>query len=141
MTLGPEKEGEIIIKGDCLGKYVGVEGSSPEYVLKTGDIGFINFKGELIVTGRKSFFLKNRGFRLSPELIESVIRSFSGVKDCRVMMRDSHLVAEVIANDNLLFKLDFLSHLSKKLPSYAIPEDIIRVNQIPRTLSGKIKRN
>jgi acyl-CoA synthetase (AMP-forming)/AMP-acid ligase II len=85
-------------------------------------------------------FLKHRGFRLSPEHIESVIRSFSGVDDCRISVQDSRLVAEVLSYDLSVSKIDLLNYLAERLPSYAVPEDILKVEHIPRTSSGKVKR-
>ena len=138
--LGPEQEGEIVVTGICVANYSDTESHSSENVLRTGDIGYLTSEGELVVVGRRSVFLKYRGFRLSPEQIESVIRSFSGVEDCRVSMQDSHLVAEVVSSGHSVSKRILLNYLVERLPAYAIPEDVIQVELVPRTPSGKIKR-
>lgn len=140
-TLGPEQEGEIVVTGKCVANYADTARDSSENVLNTGDIGYLTQDGELVVVGRRSVFLKYRGFRLSPEQIESVIRTFSGISDCRVSVRDSRLMAEVVSSNHTISKAEVLNHLADRLPPYAIPEDVIQVEQIPRTPSGKIKRH
>jgi acyl-coenzyme A synthetase/AMP-(fatty) acid ligase len=124
-----------MVSGDCLGSYLGQNGSR----LLTGDTGYITGSNELVINGRKSLYLKNRGFRISPELVESVIASFNGVKDCRVLMIDSKLVAEVVYDD-IISPGDLLAFMSTRLPSYAIADQVLRVESVPRTPSGKIKR-
>ena len=84
--------------------------------------------------------MKYRGFRLSPEQVESVIRLFPGIEDCRVSMQGERLVAEVVSSGNPVSKRDLLNHLAGRLPVYSIPEDVISVERVPRTPSGKIKR-
>jgi acyl-coenzyme A synthetase/AMP-(fatty) acid ligase len=139
-SLGPEQEGEIAVMGQCVADYIGAECRSSEYIFRTGDIGYLTREGELVVVGRRSVFLKYRGFRLSPEQIESVIYSFSGVEDCRVSMQDARLIAEVVSSSQSLSKHSLLNYLLERLPAYAVPEDVIQVERIPRTPSGKIKR-
>jgi acyl-CoA synthetase (AMP-forming)/AMP-acid ligase II len=138
----PEEEGEIVVTGPCVANYAG-EGQNPSgNVLRTGDIGYMTRSGELVVVGRRSVFLKHRGFRLSPELIESGIRSYSGIEDCRVLMRDGRLVAEVVSSAGQVVEgHDLLNHLAARLPAYSVPEDVIQVERIPRTPSGKIRRH
>jgi acyl-coenzyme A synthetase/AMP-(fatty) acid ligase len=133
--LDRNQEGEIMVSGECVGTYLGHSGGC----LLTGDIGYITGSNELVINGRKSLYLKNRGFRVSPEKIESVIASFNGVRDCRVLMIDSKLVAEAVYDDTISQR-DILAFMSTRLPSYAIADEVLRVESVPRTPSGKIKR-
>lgn len=139
-TLEPYREGEILLKGDCVAlPYYGETEKSSDF-FATGDIGYLDARGELFISGRKSLYLKSRGFRVSPEYIESMIGVFEGVKDCRVSMLDSVLLAEVVPLDHSFPIKELIKFLSKRLPNYAIPEKVIFVDSIPRTPSGKIKR-
>ncbi|GMQ86815.1 MAG: hypothetical protein BMS9Abin08_0013 [Gammaproteobacteria bacterium] len=130
------QEGEIMVSGDCVGTYLGQSGSH----LLTGDTGYITDSNELVINGRKSIFIKNRGFRVSPEWVESVITSFNGIKDCRVLMIDSRLVAEVVYDDSISHR-DILAFMSTRLPGYATADEVVRVESVPRTPSGKVKRD
>jgi len=134
--LDRNQEGEIMVSGDCVGTYLGQSDSQ----LLTGDTGYITGSNELVINGRKSVFIKNRGFRVSPEWVESVIASFNGIQDCRVLMVDSRLVAEVVYDDSISHR-DVLAFMSTRLPGYAIADEVVRVESVPRTPSGKIKRN
>ncbi len=132
-------EGEIVVSGRCVSGYLGAPASN---TLRTGDIGYISEAGELIVVGRNSAFLKYRGYRLSPELIESVIRQFAGVDDSRVLVVDQRLRAEIVCSDRSLWsKQAWLEHLADRLPVYAVPEEVVLVDSVPRTASGKLKRH
>ena len=134
-ALGSNQEGEIVVSGDCVGSYLGQRGSR----LLTGDTGYISDSNELVISGRKSLYIKNRGFRISPEQVESVIASFTGVQDCRVLMVDSRLIAEVVYDDGIS-QGDILAFMRTRLPGYAIANEVVRVASIPRTPSGKIRR-
>ena len=135
------EEGEILVRGRCVADYSTRALGAPPGVLRTGDIGYINQERELFVVGRRSAFLKYRGYRLSPERIESVFRDVPEVEDCRISMRDDRLVVEVVWRGQALTKLDLLNHASERLPTYAMPEVVVAVDRIPRTMSGKIKRH
>jgi acyl-coenzyme A synthetase/AMP-(fatty) acid ligase len=137
-ALGANQEGEIKVTGDGVCSYLGFEESNS---LRTGDIGFIDDNGELVVVGRGSAFLKYRGYRLSPEHIESVIRTCDDVKDARVLVRNEKLVAEVVPQAAPFARGELLRLMREKLPIYAIPEEIVTVDAVPRTASGKIKRH
>jgi acyl-coenzyme A synthetase/AMP-(fatty) acid ligase len=134
-TLGTNQEGEIIVTGGCVGIYLGQAGAR----LSTGDTGYFTDNNELVISGRKSLYINNRGFRVSPERVESVFASFDGVQDCRVQMSGVKLVAEVVYHEGVS-QSDLLAFVSVRLPSYAVPDELVRVESIPRTHSGKIKR-
>ena len=94
--VGRGREGAIVLYGENLGSYLG---TAPAEGFETGDLGFMDESGELFVTGRKAAFLKNRGFRISPERLESLLLTMHGIRDGRVLMRDNRLLAELVADD------------------------------------------
>ena len=130
------EEGEIVVRGPCVCAYRGQQLSE----LRTGDIGYLTAGRELVVVGRRSAFIKYRGFRLSPEQIESVIASCAGVEESRVCVIDGRLVAQVVHPD-WLTAAELLAHVAARLPVHAVPEEFVRVAAIPRTLTGKIRRH
>jgi acyl-coenzyme A synthetase/AMP-(fatty) acid ligase len=133
---GRNEEGEIIVSGDCVANYHG----QPTAELRTGDLGYLTDNDELVVVGRRSSYLKHRGFRISPELVESAIAQFPGVRDCRLVVKDSTLVAEVVCDGEVSWA-EIPAFASVRLPAHAVPERIERVASIARTASGKIKRH
>lgn len=134
------KEGEIHIKGDLLALPYYGENEVFEEFFATGDTGYFNKDHELCVTGRQSQFLKLRGYRISPEQVESVLNTLEYVQESRVSMLGEKLVAEVVRSNHSLSGQQLLANLSSRLPNYSIPEDITFVQAIPRTASGKVKR-
>jgi acyl-CoA synthetase (AMP-forming)/AMP-acid ligase II len=139
-SLVEEQEGEICIRGSCLAwPYLGDSGPDPGY-FATGDMGYLNAEQELMITGRKSLFIKHKGFRISPEHIESIMIQIRNVIDCRVLLKNSVLTAEVIRRDDTLSPETILNFMTLKLPPYAVPEIICFVEQLPRTASGKLQR-
>lgn len=135
-----DEDFRILIKGDCIGSYMdSVLDASADW-FETGDNGYINNE-RLYVTGRESAFIKNRGYRISPVIIESIIRNYKGIKDCVVYSHDGELSAKIIADDHdNSLKQKLFSELNKKLPDYYVPKNIIVCEHIPRTISGKIIR-
>ena len=125
-------EGEIVVSGEAV--------AVPSRVLHTGDLGYFDEANELVVTGRRSAFIKRRGYRLSPEAIESVAADCSGVVDCRAIGRDERLILEVVGPDELSIPL-LMEQLRHQLPSAMVPDEVQRVQSIERTYSGKIKRS
>jgi acyl-coenzyme A synthetase/AMP-(fatty) acid ligase len=124
-------EREIVVLGECV--------AAPSGVLLTGDLGYFDSAGELIVRGRRSAFIKRRGYRLSPEQIESVACTCDGVVDCRAVCRDDRLILEVVAPAELSV-LALLAKLRSSLPPAMVPDEVRRVEAVPRTYSGKVRR-
>ncbi|MCA9955575.1 MAG: acyl--CoA ligase [Anaerolineales bacterium] len=132
--------GEIQLQGESLAWPYWGETAVADF-FPTGDIGYIDpTTEELFINGRQSAFLKVRGYRLSPEYLESVIGSCAGVVDCRVSGSKTGILAEVVPADASVSSQTLLAALAAKLPNYALPEAITFVDAIPRTHSGKIKR-
>lgn len=132
--------GEIHIRGESLAwPYYGETAVSDFF--PTGDIGYIHRDTqELYIVGRHSLFLKVRGYRISPETIESAIRNFPNILDCRVSGTEIGILAEVVPTDHSVSPQTLLKFLATRLPDYAIPETVTFVTSIPRTHSGKIIR-
>jgi acyl-coenzyme A synthetase/AMP-(fatty) acid ligase len=139
-AVGQNQEGEILIRGDCLGlPYLGETPISNAY-FATGDLGYVDSRGQLMITGRKSLFIKHKGFRISPEMIEAIIRTLPHVLDCRVFLQNDELVAEIVSQETEPSKQEVFEFITPKLPSYAVPISIVWVEHLPRTASGKLKR-
>lgn len=125
------EEGEVVVSGDCVAVADGV--------LRTGDLGYFSAEGELHITGRKSAFIKHRGYRLSPEPIESALMQFPGIRDCRVRGADEQLIAELV-EDPPVARRELIAHLRGQLPAHGVPDRFVTVAAVARTYSGKIKR-
>jgi acyl-CoA synthetase (AMP-forming)/AMP-acid ligase II len=132
--------GEIILYGKCLALPYLKEPGAPGGPFATGDLGYIDLDGELYVVGRKGLILKNRGYRISPESVEAVIRTYDGVVDCRVSISAAGMLAELQIEGAERSVVALAQFLSERLPRYCIPDQMVFVDSIPRTPSGKIRR-
>jgi len=98
-------EGEIWAKGDNVMKGYYKEPDMTREVLtqdgwfKTGDLGFLDNKGNLFIKGRlKNMILSSTGENIYPEEIESVINNFRHVVESLVIEKKGKLVAMVHLN-------------------------------------------
>ena len=110
------REGEIVLYGENLGSYLG---AVPPEGFPTGDLGFLEHSGEVFVTGRKAAFLRNRGFRVSPQRIETLLMTMDGIRDGRVLMRDNRLLVELVADsDASPPQRAVIDYLAERLQAY-----------------------
>ena len=119
--------------------------------LHTGDLGYINEDGAVFVTGRIKRIVMTRGndgnpTKMFPDRIENVIYSHKDVDLCCVIgiadkERINYPRAYVVIKgkaDKETVKHEILNICKQKLPIYMIPEEIVFVDNLPRTSRGKI---
>ena len=118
--------------------------------LHTGDVGIISDDGLLIITGRiKRIITRREGnvyHKVFPVLIESKLAKINGVKEIAIVGRPddkagSVPVAYVVPNYKGNFdelKKELVSFCFAELDKYEYPVDFICVEEIPRTMLGKV---
>ncbi len=104
---------------------------------RTGDLAKQLPDGNFVCVGRMDSQVKIRGFRIDLGEIENVLRQYANavVKDEINQLGDNILVAFVVSESK---KEGLLEHLKTVLPDYMIPSKIIRINEIPLTVNGKV---
>lgn len=149
----PNKSGEICVIGTALGLgYFNNKEQTDkafqrnpnqnnyiEYMYRTGDLGFLNEKGEFMFNGRKDFQIKYLGHRIELEEIDKAIMDCEEVVRSCVLFDEekSKLYGFYIGN---ISKADLSQKLSKNLPVYMIPTKLIQMDEFPLTKNGKIDR-
>lgn len=145
--------GEICILGQCLssGYYNAWEKTKESFVqcpvnsrwmenmYRTGDLAYIDEKGEYIFAGRKDFQIKRLGHRIELGEIENTILAIPEVYNaCCVYNQSSNdIYAMYVGNINV----DEINKIIKrKLPSYMIPTKYERLKEMPMNINGKIDR-
>lgn len=129
------------------GKFVKNPFNTEELIYETGDLGRWNENGEIEFFGRNDNQVKIRGYRIELGDIEAQLNLIDPIKESVVIAKknDKHedfLVAYII-KENSAGKIqigDIISILSKKLPLYMIPHNIIAIDQFPLTPNQKIDR-
>lgn len=148
--------GEICVSGIGVGQgYIGLPEKTAEVFLidpfhtsekmyRTGDAGRWLASGMLEFLGRRDSQVKLFGNRIELSEIEQVILSVNEVKQAVVMVQELAgnpvLAAYIVWNDAVISNTELKQYLRQRLPVYMIPSQIISIEEMPLTSSGKIDR-
>jgi amino acid adenylation domain-containing protein len=148
--------GELALAGDGLARgYLGRPDLTAERFLpdpfsgipgsrlyRTGDRVRAMAGGRLAFQGRSDHQVKIRGFRIELEEIEAALRAFPGVREAAVGLREvapgeTRLVAFVAAAGPVE---ELRSGLRDRLPPVMVPAEVVSLDALPRTATGKVDR-
>ena len=146
-------EGEICIRGTCLtmGYYNDPEKTSAvftqnplntaygEQIYRTGDIGRINERGELVFLCRKDSQIKHMGHRIELGEIEAAALKSEDVR-MACCVYDNNAKRIVLFYVGECEGKTLLTHLMTLLPRYMIPAELVVLDVMPLTPNGKIDR-
>ena len=149
--------GELWLKGPnvMLGYYnkpeVTKNAITEDGYYKTGDVGYVDEKGNFYITDRVKELIKYKGFQVAPAELEGCLAAHSEVEDCAVLglfapdletelptafvVLKNGIEADAATEKRLL---DFVA--GKVAPHKKIRGGIRFVEKIPKTQSGKILR-
>jgi acyl-CoA synthetase (AMP-forming)/AMP-acid ligase II len=142
--------GEIKAKGDNV--MIGYWNSPDETALTikdgwlcTGDLARIDGDGFIYIVDRKKNIIKSGANRISPIEIENVVLQIPGVQECAAVGIDDDILGEaiilfIVGDAFSIEKKDIFLYCKKNLASYKIPKMIEFVSELPKTSSGKVKR-
>lgn len=152
----PNKEGELCIRGTSLamGYYNNPEKtiaafvqnplnhSYPEIIYRTGDLVFINSRGEIVFKGRKDSLIKHLGYRIELGEIEHVIiNTLKLVKNgCVVYNHQRKEITLYYEAPQELSPAHFRKSIGSSLPKYMIPVVYHHLPELKRNTNGKIDR-
>ena len=109
----------------------------------TGDMGYLDDEGYLFLKGRRDAMLKVEGNRVYPTEVSARIADVAPVRDVHVVGAPDktgkhRLMAFVTVDSEDAFDPNALrNQLRKQLPSYMVPADVVVLEDVPRTASGK----
>jgi amino acid adenylation domain-containing protein len=152
--------GEVFIGGGCVARgYLNLPEATEERFVpdpfsedlgarmyKTGDQAKLRSDGELEFIGRSDDQVKIRGFRIEPAEVESIINLGPGVIETIVIPREDvpghrRLVAYVVlAREDASRLQEVRQFVAAHLPSHMVPSSFVELEQLPRTVRGKIDR-
>lgn len=116
----------------------------PLDAFESQDLGAIDAAGRVSVTGRADIVINRNGLKMSPEAIESRIQGLTAVADCAVGVGGgdgAHMVALIVPRTPApSVAADLFASFPDVLGPEQRPNDVITVDAIPRTPSGKIDR-
>jgi long-chain acyl-CoA synthetase len=117
----------------------------PDGWFGTGDLA--RFEGDaLFIVGRAKEMIIRSGFNVYPAEIEAVLSTHSAVVQCAVVGRSVEGNEEVVAFVQLLKgskvnARDLMAHVAPQLTSYKRPSEIILLDALPATSTGKILKH
>jgi len=143
--------GEVIVRGQTVmqGYYGNPEATNRtirDGWLHTGDIGYLDNDGDLFIVQRRTDLIVSGGENVYPAEVEAVIRQHPAVKDVAVIgMTDAEwgqrVAAAIIpATESHPTPDDIITYCREHLAGYKVPRQIIFVDALPQTASGKIER-
>jgi acyl-CoA synthetase (AMP-forming)/AMP-acid ligase II len=142
--------GEIVIKGGVVisGYEDAPEENKAAFVdgwFRTGDLGHIDNEGYLFITGRKKDLINKGGEKISPEEIDTVLRSHPGVKDAMSFrihdpVLGEDIMAMVVLADTRVSEEELTQYVLDRLVQFKVPRRIYLVEEIPRGPTGKLLR-
>jgi amino acid adenylation domain-containing protein len=139
--------GEILVSGACVcSGYVGwAREEAPKLTeafsfptWRTGDLGYVDCEGCLHYIGRADRQVKVRGVRIHLAEIEEVIRGNPGITESICAIDSNGLLVLFFQSNQKSFLPDVRVWLTARLPLSHLPSRVVRVDHIPKTLSGKV---
>lgn len=111
---------------------------------KTGDLGYVDGDGDLIMSGRSKELIIRGGYNITPLEIESVLHQHPAVQDAAVVGIDHEILGEDIAaavtlRPGISVEVDELAAFCKEhLADNKVPRTIVILAELPRNPNGKV---
>ncbi|MCQ8905321.1 MAG: AMP-binding protein [Methanothermobacter sp.] len=153
------EEGEIVIR-TAEGKPIGLFNGyyrNPEKTSEvwhdgyyhTGDTAWMDEDGYMWFVGRTDDIIKSSGYRIGPFEVESAIISHPSVLECAVTGYPDPIRGQVVKATIVLargyepseeLKKEIQDHVKRVTAPYKYPRIVEFVDELPKTISGKIRR-
>jgi len=109
-----------------------------------GDLGWLDAAGYLHVAGRADDLIIRGGVNIHPIVVEAEMMRCPGVAEVAVVGRPAaqlgeEVVAFAVAGDGFDMN-DLLSHCRRELAPHMLPVEVILLDSLPRTTSGKVRK-
>jgi len=150
--------GEVVVKAPWLTSgYIKDKDASIELwkggYMHTGDVGYIDETGSLVITDRIKDVIKSGGEWISSLQIEDIVSQCEEVKEVAAIGVPDKKWGErpilIISTDNTVHKTEIISNVQKKIneqielgfiSKWAMPDRVVFVNEIDKTSVGKINK-
>jgi fatty-acyl-CoA synthase len=150
-TVQPNTEGELCVKGLLMKGYYKMPAATASAVDKqgwfhSGDLGVINEKGYVKITGRLKDVIIRSGVEIHPAEVEEILYSLPEISEVQVFgFPHAELAQEVAAWIKLrkgakLTLEDVARYASRKMEKAKAPHHFKFVKEFPMTRSGKIQK-
>jgi acetyl-CoA synthetase len=155
------EQGEIVLRTDRIKPlglfkeyYRDVEKTKEVYsdnVYHTGDIAWRDEDGYYWFVGRTDDVIKSSGYRIGPFEVESALMTHPAVVECAITGVPDEVRGQVVKATIVLAKAykdkageelvkEIQNHVKKTTAPYKYPRVVEFVEELPKTISGKIRR-
>lgn len=155
----PGEEGEIVIRTDrkkpfgMFGGYYRDEKLTEKVwhndIYYTGDVAWMDEDGYYWFVGRADDVIKSSGYRIGPFEVESALIEHSSVLECAITAVPDEIRGQIVKASVVLAKgyqaskklaRELQDYVKKITAPYKYPRIIEFVDELPKTISGKIRR-
>ncbi|MDM7957630.1 class I adenylate-forming enzyme family protein [Blastomonas sp.] len=153
-----DENGKIITARNVSGEIYGYQNHSRRYWndpeataasfregwTKTGDLGFVDDDGDLIMSGRSKELIIRGGYNITPLEIESVLHEHPAVHSAAVVGIDHDVLGEDVAAavtlrpDTEATDTDLADWCKQHLADNKVPRTIIILAELPHNPNGKV---
>lgn len=150
--LNPLEIGEIAEKGPYTFKgYFANENLNSKVFTKdgyflTGDLGYIDLTGNLVIAGRVDDQINRLGENILPKEVEAILKEYKYIKNCAVLGVDDEELGQktcaCIEKTDHLFTIQDLRDFfeDKGVARFKVPDEIYFVDKLPYSNIGKIDK-
>jgi long-chain acyl-CoA synthetase len=152
-SAAPGVDGEVqILTPDLMAGYLDAGGAlskmNASAWFTTGDVGHLDERGSLFITGRKKDLIIRGGVNISPAAIEESLMHIPGVVEVAVVSIPHELYGEDVV---AVLKLDVgveletildsvVAYAKRNLAQHQQPARYISIDELPRTANGKVQK-
>jgi o-succinylbenzoate---CoA ligase len=136
-------DGEILVAGPT----VAAASLAPDGWLHTGDLGSVDERGCVRVSGRKADTIVSGGENVAPAEVEAALEAHPGVLEAAVLGREDPEWGEAVtaivvaARGARTDEQQLREHCAQRLAPFKVPKRIVLTAEpLPRTASGKLLR-
>ncbi len=144
--------GEILLRAPMLfrgyrqggdGRVVGPDGARDWFA--TGDAGWLDADGKVVVSGRIEDVITTGAEKVWPDLVERTLMAHPGVAEVAVWKRSDpewgeRVVAWVVPTDDVPSLDELRQIVADGIAPWAAPKELVLVDDLPRTAAGKVRR-
>jgi fatty-acyl-CoA synthase len=145
-----ESVGEIQVRGNWIAaSYYNDDTSAAKFAgdwLRTGDVATVDADGYIRIVDRTKDLVKSGGEWISSVELEGLIMSHPDVAEAAVIAVvhpkwDERPLACVVARAGVqLTREDILNHLEGKVAKWWLPDDVVFIEEVPKTSVGKFDK-
>jgi acyl-CoA synthetase (AMP-forming)/AMP-acid ligase II len=149
--MAPGAQGEICVRGNGVfaGYWQNEEATEKAFRhgwFHTGDLGFLDVRGFLHITGRASDMFISGGSNIYPREVEEALLTHPAVAECAVVglphpkWGEAGVACVVLSPGASTEAPELLAHLDGQLARYRHPQRFVFWEELPKSAYGKIPK-